>query len=507
MNYCLLTGATGLVGGYLLHYLLDAGVSIAVLVRATRNESAAARINAVMRRWEELGDCALRRPVVLEGNLCKPFLGLDRDSRRWIANHCDRVVHNGASMTFRENQRTGEPFRTNVDGVRNLLDVCQDAEIRQFHHVSTAYICGLRTGRVLETELDLGQENGNVYEKSKMVGEKLVRGADFLDQITIYRPTSVVGDSTSGFTNSTHGFYLPLQMAHAIADKFPVELMGERFFEMLGLNGNEGKNLVPVDWLGKAITSIVNRPEFHGRTYHLSSSKPVTVRMIQTVIQEAMARFCKRRASLSLSTEEIAGFEDLFRHYIDVYRSHWRDDPVFDRTNTDLALDHLPCPDLDHDTLLRIAKYPIEKDFILNDRHTAPADMQPYDRLDGLVMSGRQFSAATETFDAVVNLQITGPGGGQWRLLIRNGRVEGADLGLSLPNSAGLYLNSHTFASLARRQLSVEESINTGRLLVSEVDEKMLDLEDILQQVTSSEQNAQTNCTAETNRGHGSLPI
>ena len=180
MNYCLLTGATGLVGGFLLRYLLDADVSIAVPVRATRSESPAARIDAVMRRWEELSGCSLRRPVVLEGDLCKPFLGLDRDSRRWIANHCDRVVHNGASMTFRENQRTGEPFRTNVDGVRNLLDVCQDAGIRQFHHVSTAYICGLRTGRVLETELDLGQENGNVYEKSKMVGEKLVRGAEFL---------------------------------------------------------------------------------------------------------------------------------------------------------------------------------------------------------------------------------------------------------------------------------------------------------------------------------------
>ena len=63
----------------------------------------------------------------------------------------------------------------------------------------------------------------------------------------------------------------------------------------------------------------------------------------------------------------------------------------------------------------------------------------------------------------------------------------------SPPNSAGLYLNSRTFVSLARRQLSVEKAINTGRLLVSEVDEKILNLEDILQQVTSSEQDAQAN--------------
>jgi thioester reductase-like protein len=487
MNYCLLTGATGLVGGYLLRYLLDADVSIAVLVRPTRMESAAARIDAVMRRWEALSNRSLRRPVVLEGNLCDPLLGLDEDSRHWIASHCDRVIHNAASMTFRENQRTGEPFRTNVDGVRNLLEVCQDAGIRQFHHVSTAYICGLRTGRVLETELDLGQENGNVYEKSKMLGEKLVRGADFLDQVTVYRPASVIGDSMSGFTNSSHGFYLPLKLALAIADTFPVELMGERFFEMLGLEGDEGKNLVPVDWLGKAIAFIFNRPDLHGRTYHLSSPKPVTVRMIQTVIQEAMARFSKRHASLSsLSDEEIAGVEDLFRHYIEVYRSHWRDDPIFDRANTDFALGQLPCPDLDHDTMLRIAKYPIARDFVLHEHHTASAGMQPYDRLDELVLSGRRFSTSHETCEAEVNLQITGAGGGQWRLLIRNGRIEGADLGLGEPKSAGLYLNSNTFASLATRQTSVEESINSGQLLVSEIDENKLNLEDILQQVTGS---------------------
>jgi hypothetical protein len=200
-----------------------------------------------------------------------------------------------------------------------------------------------------------------------------------------------------------------------------------------------------------------------------------------------MARFSKRHASpSSLSDEEIAGVEDLFRHYIEVYRSHWRDDPIFDRANTDFALGQLPCPDLDHDTMLRIAKYPIERDFVLHEHHTASAGMQPYDRLDELVLSGRRFSITHETCEAAVNLQITGAGGGQWRLLIRNGRIEGADLGLGEPKSAGLYLNSNTFASLATRQTSVEESINSGQLLVSEIDENKLNLEDILQQVTDS---------------------
>ena len=491
MNYCLITGATGLVGGYLLRYLLDTDVRIAVLARATRSASPAARVNAVLRRWEDLSGRSLPRPVVLGGDLSAPFLGLDRDSRRWLANHCDRVVHNAASMTFRENQETGEPFRTNVDGVRNLLDVCQEAGIREFHHVSTAYVCGLRTGRVLETELDLGQENGNVYEKSKMAGEKLVRGAEFLDQPTIYRPTSVVGDSNSGFTNSTHGFYLPLQMAHAMADKFPVELMGARFFELLGLTGDEGKNFVPVDWLGAAIAHIVSHADLHGKTYHLSSPKPVAVRLIQTVIQEAIERHCKNAETGTLSDEEIKGIEDLFVHFIDVYRSHWRDDPVFDRTNTDLALAHLPCPDLDHDTLLRIAEYPVQKDFVLVVPPAPSAEMDPCDRLTELVVAGRQLGGASEPFDATVNLQITGPGGGQWRLLIRGGRIECAELGLDPLNGAGLYLNSHTFSSLAAGRITFGESVHTGRLLISEIDGMQLDIEDIVQQLTNVEFTAQ----------------
>ncbi|MDH3717940.1 MAG: SDR family oxidoreductase [Planctomycetota bacterium] len=485
MSYSLLTGATGLVGGYLLRYLLEQQQRVAVLVRSTRLESAVQRIDTVMRRWEDLEGCPLPRPVVLEGDLCRADLGLAATDQQWIADNCDSILHNAASMTFREDKKSGEPFRTNVDGVRNVLSLCRQAGIRHFHHVSTAYICGLRTGVVRETELDFGQENGNVYERSKLTGEKLVLADDSLDKVTIYRPASVVGDSQTGFTTSTHGFYLPLQLAHVMADKVPAELMGDRFSKLLGLKGHEGKNLVTVDWLAKAIVRLVARPECHGTTYHLSSPTPVTVVSIQAVIQEAIQKYSKRNTTRWPTEQELVGFEALFRQYMDIYRSHWRDDPIFDRTNTDRALPDLPCPQIDHEMLLRISAYPVKKNFALRevnkDRHAVAVRQH----LEPLMRAATQ-RTDTAAPDSSLALQISGPGGGQWQLLTCNGEVVGAKPGLGQQETGCIYLNANTFSLLQEGRATVEDAIDTGRVIVEDCDAAAHDPLGILQTLVSS---------------------
>ncbi len=128
-------------------------------------------LEQIMAMWEEESGRTLARPVIIEGDLCQPTIVIRPEQRDWLAKRCDRVLHCAASMKFRED-RHGEPYRTNLDGTRNLLEACRAAGIRKFHHVSTAYICGLRNGRVYEHEVDLQQQNGNVYERSKLQGEK-----------------------------------------------------------------------------------------------------------------------------------------------------------------------------------------------------------------------------------------------------------------------------------------------------------------------------------------------
>lgn len=477
MTYLLLTGATGLVGRHLLRDLLAADVPVAAMVRPGKGP---ATLEGIMGHWEQQAGRVLPRPIVIEGDLCLPEIVPDAEQRKWLTAHCDRILSCAASMTFREDKH-GEPFRTNVDGTRNLLNLCQSSGIRHFHQVSTAYICGLRQGQILETDIDVGQQLGNVYEQSKLQAEKMIRAADFLEQTTFYRPASVVGDSASGYVTSFHGFYLPLQLAHAMAGRVPVGQMNERFFAKLGLQGDEGKNLVPVDWLSQAIVELVTRPEHHGRTYHLASPDPVPVVDVQRVIQEAIERYYPKTLARSISEAELASLEGLFYEYMSIYQSHWRDDPKFDLTNTRAALPHLPCPKMTYDVLLRVSRYPVERNFI------PPRHERPQAAYDVRTHLGPLLDAANGNGNGQsVGLQVNGPGGGQWRLQLDGNRVTAADWGLPGAGSSAFYLSSATFGSLAGSTLSVDESINAGRVVVEGAAGRMGELVGVLKQVVSS---------------------
>ncbi|MFN7806345.1 MAG: SDR family oxidoreductase, partial [Planctomycetaceae bacterium] len=76
-DYVLITGATGLLGRYLLRDLTLADARLAVLVRPARKTSALQRVENVMCYWEKDLGRPLPRPVVLEGEITEPDLGLD----------------------------------------------------------------------------------------------------------------------------------------------------------------------------------------------------------------------------------------------------------------------------------------------------------------------------------------------------------------------------------------------------------------------------------------------
>ncbi len=134
--------------------------------------------------------------------------------------------------------------------------------------VSTAFVCGDRAGPVAEEELDCGQGFHNDYERSKFEAERRVRTARGLHP-TVYRPSVIVGDSVTGFTSSYHGPYRFLELGTRLAA--PPRLPGspQRLPLRLPFSGDEPRNLVPVDWVARAIVRIVGQPWWHGRTYHL----------------------------------------------------------------------------------------------------------------------------------------------------------------------------------------------------------------------------------------------
>lgn len=463
MSYLLLTGATGLLGRYVLRNLLVAEEHVAVVVRPGKLASARERIELIMQRWEAIEGRALPRPIVLVGDLREPGLGLSEADERWIAENCGAVLHNAASMIFRA-QDDGEPHRTNVEGTRNVVELCRRAGIAEFHHVSTAYLCGMRQGRILETELDEGQDPGNVYEASKLAGEKIVREASWLKWLTVYRPASIVGDSRDGYTTSYHGFYLPLQLAYTMSGRIPPEQMGERFFARLGLSGDEGKNLVPIEWVATAICEILLNERLHGGTYHLASPAPVTVRLMQRVIQDSIRRYSQRRTATTATEADLAGCERLFHHHMQVYQSHWRDDPNFDRTNTDRALPHLPCPPLDYDRLLTIARFAIEQSFASPKHQEVAAHFDVEAWLRGAVENLRDL--AQKIAAPRLNLQVNGPGGGQWLLHADDDGQFQALPGVVDEGQALCYCASAALGRIARGELTWDAALRRGQVVL-----------------------------------------
>lgn len=366
-DYLLLTGATGLLGRYLLRDLLSAGVPIAAVVRASRRKSPERRIDEILYGWEQRDGIKLPRPKVLQGDICSDHLGLSTDDLNWVSEHCDSLMHNAASLSFiATNGRNGEPWTSNVGGTQKVLEVCEKTGIRDFHHVSTAYVCGLRKGTIYENELDVGQERGNDYERSKIEAEQMVRDADFLAPPTVYRPAIIIGDSETGFTTTFHGFYALLRLAHTLVNSDESAKAGSEPTR-LTLTGDESKNLVPVDWVSAVMSHVFMNREHHGKTFHITPGQATTVRTLQEVLEESIDHRNTVFVGGDEPIENPTVIEQLFYEHLKTYASYWRDDPVFDTTNTREAAPHLPCPTIDTKLLLKLADWAIKHEFRYKD--------------------------------------------------------------------------------------------------------------------------------------------
>lgn len=360
----LVTGGTGLLGSYLVRDLLRAGERPVLLVRPDRKRQPADRVEAAVSAWETALGERLPRPTVVAGDLSAPRCGLDDETIGRLAQRCGAILHNAASLTFHGSDRGNEPWVTNVGGTANVLELAAAAGIGEFHHVSTAYVCGLREGRVLETELDVGQRFGNDYEASKVEAERLVHDARHLHSRTVYRPSIIVGDSRTGYTSTYHGLFAVIRLGHTM---LPRMLLGSTsapaLLRLLRIDSRDRKNFVPVDWVADVIGHLLRTPAAHGHTYHLTHPEPVPTELVARMTQEAVERFSHAASPDDPDIRDERWFADTMRSQLGVYRSYLRCDPAFDRTATDRMAGHIPCPRLDLDVLLRMARFAIEGDF------------------------------------------------------------------------------------------------------------------------------------------------
>jgi nucleoside-diphosphate-sugar epimerase len=171
---CLITGATGFIGGRLSRRLLDEGYQVRCLVRASSNTSRLEQLDVQL----AVGDLTQADSLVPAVAGCQYVL------------HCGALVSDWAT--------TQEIARINVGGTRSLLDAAVAASIERFVHLSSTDVYGY-PDRSQTDEAYAATRFRNWYAQTKLEAEAEVRRAErehalptvILRPATVYGPGSV----------------------------------------------------------------------------------------------------------------------------------------------------------------------------------------------------------------------------------------------------------------------------------------------------------------------------
>lgn len=280
MKAMFLTGATGFVGGEAIKRYVERAPDLHyfVMIRARTDELFAKRCDKLLST--HFGDAAegLRsRFTFVKGDLLKEHLGLSDADRAAVAENCDWVVHCAASVDFGATLEFSREY--NVDGTRRVLELAEDIDrahgLRRLDYVSTAYVSGSRDDVVSPDELTThGLGWANFYEQSKFEAEALVRA--FREQgfpVSIYRPSTVVGDSRTGETSNFNVLYWPLRV------------YARGWWNLMIGYEETPVDVVPVNYVADCLVNLSLKGESTvGRNYHLAAGpeKVCKIRQLAT---------------------------------------------------------------------------------------------------------------------------------------------------------------------------------------------------------------------------------
>ena len=338
--HVLVTGARGSLGSEVIARLLRAGDAVVGLVRSgedvVRNDGSLLAAKAFNGAWPKPGQLATLRGDVREENF-----GLDSSTFERVQHCTDMIVHSAALTSF---GRPREHYQEiNVQGTKRVLAFTMNTI--PLIHISTMYVCGERPGIFAESDFERKQTFGSFYEESKYQGEVEVRAAmDAGLRATIVRPSIIVGDAIRGTMRKFDTIYTVYRVTSAgLVRTIP---------------GDYGATLdiVPLDWVADGVTAAVRQfADARGRTIHLCSRAPLTLREINDVCAEFpsfnVPRFVPGHV---FKTHRMRGLEK--RYYdeiVSLYESYFRRQVVFVRDQTREIFDAEPsCSGKD---LLRLA--------------------------------------------------------------------------------------------------------------------------------------------------------
>src|SRR5690349_22118711 len=248
----LVTGGTGFIGRHLLRLLARRDGVTFVLVRPGSRERLEALIEAAGAR---------DRLVPMQGDITQPSLGLSSSDTARV-NGAD-IYHLAAVYDLEASEQDNQ--RANVEGTRHVVELAVATGAR-LHHMSSIAVAGASwKGKFTEDMFAEGQVLDHPYYRTKYDAEQIVRESGV--RFRIYRPGLVVGSSETGEADRIDGPYYAFKLIQRLRNAIP------QWVPLIGIEGGE-VNIVPVDFVARALDAIGHREGLDGGTFHLTDPAP-----------------------------------------------------------------------------------------------------------------------------------------------------------------------------------------------------------------------------------------
>ena len=257
------TGSTGYLGSYLVAGLLR-GYSddLNLLVRAKTDQEARERLwHSLQLHFEfpEFLEHLNSRVRIFRGDLTSERFGLADDEQQILIETTDSIIHCAASLNRKSEKQC---LNVNLRGSLEVIQLARRAHdhhrLRRYSHVSTVAVAGKRQNEVVmeDSAIDWDRSDYDPYARTKKFCEHMV--AQLLPDVqrTIFRPAIVMGDSRRSETSQ-----FDMVQAFDILARLP----------MLPLRPQDRIDIVPADYVGKAIVTIHQKERPGHGIYHLSS--------------------------------------------------------------------------------------------------------------------------------------------------------------------------------------------------------------------------------------------
>ncbi|MEZ3181808.1 amino acid adenylation domain-containing protein [Streptomyces pimonensis] len=237
-----LTGATGFVGPHLLAELLRVtDAEIVCPVRAATPAEAADRVRQALAAQKLPLPADAERITAIPADLARPNLGLGAARLAELAETCDAIIHNAATVSI---MREYASLRAaNTDSTRQLLRMASTRSI-PVHLVSTLSVAPPRSQSpdVPETFFPPHQGLLSGYQQSKWASERLLaQAAERGFPVTLHRLGRVVGAPDTGQVNRRDFLW------SVLASSIPAGIVPDLF---------EAEVWTPADYVARAVVHL-----------------------------------------------------------------------------------------------------------------------------------------------------------------------------------------------------------------------------------------------------------